>query len=457
MPKTCRIFHALVLLASLFAGSAFASSAPTNVIFFIGDGMGPEHVKAASMYYGEPLVFETFRYQGLVTTYSASSSITDSAAAATAIATGHKVNNGIISIATPGDGSELETLLEYWRDRGKSTGLVTTTYMTHATPAAFGAHEPSRNNLSNIGSDYINQTRPNVLLGGGANGMTVAAAQLAGYTTVSDRAGLAALNTDNVSCLSGQFGTSHLPYVYDEPSIYPGLPGMTRAALDILENDPDGFFLMVEGGRIDHAAHANDIERNIFETLAFDNAVREALSWASGRKDTLILVTADHETGGLIVDSNNGPGSFPDVTWTTGIHTGTNVPVYAWGFNAQLVGGVMNNTDMFAVVSADPAPGDTNGDGKVDGADLAAWQQHYDPLGVNADNNMWAWGNWNFDNRIDGADLALWQQNYDPLGAVGLGPPLGLEGADPVPEPGTLLLGATALGLLITCRRRRTQ
>jgi alkaline phosphatase len=324
---------------------------PRNVIFFIGDGMGFEEVTAANYYNGGPLSFENLPYQGQVTTYSANSSITDSAAAATALATGQKVNNGVVSMAYPGSGSELETLLEYSRDRGKSTGLVTTTYMTHATPAAFGAHELSRYNKTQIAGDYLNQTRPNVLFGGGSNGMSISGASAAGYTTVSTAAEMFALDTNTETMVSGQFGNTHLPYEFDGLGVLPHLSQMTDTALDILDNDPEGFFLMVEGGRIDHAGHANDIRRNIHETIEFGSAVQAAIDWAFGRSDTLILVTADHETGGLSVLADNGPGAYPSVSWSSTGHTGVDVPIYAWGTNADLVGGVMDNTDLFAVAT----------------------------------------------------------------------------------------------------------
>ncbi|MFQ5805904.1 MAG: alkaline phosphatase [Phycisphaerae bacterium] len=349
--------------AALYYGAVAVSlsEGPQNVIVLIGDGMGFEQVSAAGMYaYGAPgtFSFESFPHQTEVMTYSANSSITDSAAAATAIATGHKVNNGVISMAIPGDGSELETMLEYFADRGRSTGLVTTTYITHATPAAFGAHEPSRNNLWQIAGDYLNQTRPNVIFGGGRNGMTVSRATAAGYTVVTDRAEMQALDPDAVTLASGQFGTTHLPYEYDYfigiddgYDTLPHLSEMTTTVLDILDADPDGFFLMVEGGRIDHAGHANNIQRNVFETIEFAGAVQEAIDWAAGHDDTLILVTADHETGGLTVLQNNGQGNFPTVSWSTTGHTGVNVPIYAWGVNAELVYGEMDNTDLFNVVT----------------------------------------------------------------------------------------------------------
>jgi alkaline phosphatase len=333
-----------------------ALSQPENIIFFIGDGMGFEEVKAAGMYTNGvdgSLSFEAFPYQAEVTTSSANSSITDSAAAATAMATGFKVNNGVISMAYPGDGSELETLLEHFKNRGKSTGLVTTTYITHATPAAFGAHEPDRENLSEIAIDYLNQTHPNVLFGGGANGMSSVSAVQAGYAVVSDRSEMESLDTENITFVSGQFGNTHLPYEYEGLGSLPHLSEMTSKALEILDNDPDGFFLMVEGGRIDHAGHANDIARNVLETVEFSNAVEKVIDWARKRTDTLILVTADHETGGLAVLQNNGQGNFPNISWSTTEHTEQNVPIYAWGENAELVIGVMDNTDLFELVIAD--------------------------------------------------------------------------------------------------------
>ena len=157
--------------------------------------MGPEQVKAANYYNGGDLSFEDFPHQGLLATYSGSDPVTDSTAAGTAMATGSKVNNGVISIATPGDESELLTLLEHYKDLNKATGLVTTTYMTHATPATFGAHEPSRNNTSQIANDYFTQTVPNVLFGGGANGMDITSAVAAFYTVVTNRTEMQALDT----------------------------------------------------------------------------------------------------------------------------------------------------------------------------------------------------------------------------------------------------------------------
>lgn len=323
-----------------------------NIILFIGDGMGFEQVKAAGMYEGGAagtLSFEAFPYRGSTKPLNAEGGVTDSAASATAMATGNKVSNGVISMSIPGNGNPSVTVLELLKAEGKSTGLVTTTFVTHATAAAFGAHEPDRNNYVNIAGDYLRDARPNVLFGG-AKYVTKPAAAAAGYTVVADRAGLQALDTETESMVSGQFGGDHMPYELDGLGGLPHLSEMTLAALHILDNDPDGFFLMVEGGRIDHACHANDIERTIRETIEFSRAVAKAVEWGRNRSDVLIIVTADHETGGLQVLANNGMGIVPTVTWGTTGHTASEIPVYGWGAGAASISGSMEITDIFRIL-----------------------------------------------------------------------------------------------------------
>ena len=133
--------------------------------------------------------------------------------------------------------------------------------------------------------------------------------------------------------------------------IYPHLSEMTGTAIDLLDDSPDGFFLMVEGGLIDVASHGKNLARTVGEQVEFSNAVQVAMNWAAGRSDVLILVTADHETGGLSVTTNNGAGVLPGVTWSTTSHTAANVPVYAWGHYADRVWGVMNNIEIPAVIN----------------------------------------------------------------------------------------------------------
>ena len=310
--------------------------------------MGPGQVESARNFAGTNLFFESFPYQARMTTFAAEGALTDSAAAATAIATGHKVYDGVLSLAMPGDEAELETLLETFQKLGKATGLVTTSYITDATPAAFGAHTSSRYNQEQIAYDYLNRTRPEVLLGGGG-GLSAEAAAAAGYTVARDAVSLAAVMPDHAARVCGLFGEGTFPFEYDGLGVLPSLSDMTRKALDLLDDDPDGFFLMVEGGRIDHACHANDLERAIRETLAFDVAVKSIAEWAQGRGDTLILVMADHETGGLSVVRDNGAGTIPEVSWSTTGHTDTPVPLYGWGVNSGLVTQTVDNAEVQAI------------------------------------------------------------------------------------------------------------
>lgn len=357
MRKIIKYLYLFVLLFTLlFIFNLEATSPDTetkNIILFIGDGMGLEHICAAGMYLNGKagtLIFESFPYQGTVTTYSADKPVTDSAAAATAMATGNKVNNGTISMAIPGDNSELTTILEYYSSLGKSTGLVTTTYITHATPAAFAAHEPYRSNFNEIAADYFTQTRPTLLFGGGGFGVSPELARANSYTVVTTKKELEALEPNANLKISGQFGNGHFPYEDSFPANLPTLKEMTKAALAILAKNRKGFFLMIEGGRIDHASHANNIENTVKETIKFHAAVSYAYEWARLRRDTFIVVTADHETGDLKILKNNGKGNLPGVAWGTNGHTGKNVGIYAYGVRGADIEGVIDNTDIYSVL-----------------------------------------------------------------------------------------------------------
>jgi alkaline phosphatase len=362
MSTVSKKINVLMLAAALlfFTGCIDATAKPStsseakNIILIIGDGMGFEQVKAAGIYANGKagtLSFESLPYKGQVSTYSANETVTDSAAAGTAIATGVKVNNRVISMKIPGDKSELKTMLEHYKEKGKAVGLVSTAHISHATPAAFGAHEPSRNNYKQIIVDYFTQTKPDVMMGG-AKAINSDQAEKAGYTVVTDRKGLLALDTDKVTRLSGQFGKNHMPYEFDGVGKLPHLSDMAAVAIDILDNDPDGFFLMIEAGRIDHAGHSNNLKQNIFETIELSNTIAKTLEWAKGRTDTLLIVTSDHETGGLkVIETEPAKNKFPKVEWKTGGHTSVNVPLYAWGLGAAEFAGVMDNTDFFLMIT----------------------------------------------------------------------------------------------------------
>jgi len=361
------------------------TAAPRNVILLIGDGMGYEQVKAAGLYAGGEGVSLAFEkhHVGHMTTHSAdrggpNKGVTDSAAAGTALAAGAKTNNGVIA-RTP-DGEDLTTVLEIFARAGKRTGLVTTCPMTHATPACFAAHLENRHQYDAIAEDYFKRSRPNVLFGAyykGNKGVDAPQARQAGYDDVTTRQALDAFvrkagHADDVH-VSGQFSSAMMPWEYAGPlsvekqnrlAVRPGatyetaphLSEMAGAALRLLAPGREGFFLMIEGGTIDWACHANCIERCVAETVEFAETCRRVLDWARARRDTLVIITADHECGGLKVVRGRGKGEMPEVTWGSGGHTDVPVPVYAVGPGAERLQGEIDNTALFPVMTGRPVP-----------------------------------------------------------------------------------------------------
>ena len=284
------------LLLSLLVVGLFAVK---NVIFLIGDGMGLAHVTLTSYFVGKPLEMMKMSYSGLAYTYSANSFVTDSAAAGTALATGYKTFNGMLGM-TP-DGKPVMTLFEAAKKVGKATGVVTTTRVTHATPAAFYAHVKDRDEEKEIARQLVVGTTIDVAFGGGMKHFSeelLEKAKANGFTVVTTREELLNLDPSAVKRVLGIFARSHLSYYVDGED-RPSLAEMTGKAIEILSKNEEGFFLMVEGGRIDHAAHGNDVVAMIYDTIEFDEAVKVALEFAKKDGDTLVVVTADHETGGL--------------------------------------------------------------------------------------------------------------------------------------------------------------
>lgn len=361
----------------LAAGAACAAQ-PANVIVMIGDGMGFEHVRAASFFaHGKDgaLVMQSLPHHAKVVTCSAytvptnsdpakvTPKVTDSAAAGTAIATGHKVYNGVISAALPGDGSPLPTVLEASAAAGKKTGLVTSSYLTDATPSVFGAHVKARAMGKEIATAYLEKSRPNLMLGGPDKSkhvpLTKEGGEKAGYKVVTDRAGLLGLVAEPPEHILGVFGDGgpmcyefdHATTTHKDYDRIPHLSEMTKAALDILSRSEKGFFLMVEGACIDKASHGNHLERAVYETVEFDKAVRTVVEWASKREDTLVLVTADHETGGLKVVEGKAAGTMPAVSWSSRGHSAADVPLWGVGPGSEKIAGTLDNTDVFRLAS----------------------------------------------------------------------------------------------------------
>lgn len=346
---------------------------PRRVILFIGDGMGVGILSIGHLYSryslgGDLNMIDLAKRGtcGYVTTNSESSPVTDSAASATAIATGLKTANGMIGM-TP-DSLVVETIFELAMKKGMAVGVVTTTSVTDATPAGFIAHVPDRQMKFEIAQQIV-ESGVSVVLGGGYwyflppdSGLRedrknlVKSAEELGFTVVFDRQSLLSFEGDR---LLGLFSPGNLPYEGQRPGAdIPSLMEMVKVAVDVLEKDPDGFILVVEGGRIDHAEHENSISDAIGELLAFDQAIGYAMRHFEGDSLTTIIVTADHDCGGPgITLTDDGYPKYSDlesivsdqcpiVEWISTAHTGNMVPIFAIGRDSSRFGGVFDNTDI---------------------------------------------------------------------------------------------------------------
>lgn len=327
LARTAVLSAGFVLMASV----AFAANAPKYVFYFIGDGMGPAQRQAAQYFYKletknpeAKLVMNSLPVSALVTTYSDNTMITDSAAGGTALATGFKTTNGLI--AKLPDGTNIKTIAEAARDGGYAVGIATTTRITHATPASFSAHNMSRGNENEIAIDQVNSNF-DYFAGGGyrhfvakdnAEGLKskrqdnrdlVAEFKAKGYTTFigeKSRDSFRAYKPKKGDKVVAALCSSALAMEIDrinsneKENAMPALSELTKKGIEVLSAQKKPFFMMVEGGRIDYAAHCNDATGTIYDTLALDKAIAQAYEFYKKHpKETLIVIAADHETGGM--------------------------------------------------------------------------------------------------------------------------------------------------------------
>ncbi|UFU00687.1 alkaline phosphatase [Radiobacillus kanasensis] len=291
-----------------------------NVIFLIGDGMGPTYNTMYRYLKDDPstpmmenTVFDEYLV-GVQKTYSFDheENITDSAAAATSMSSGVKTYNGAIAVDMKK--KDVKTVLERAKEKGKATGLVATSQINHATPAAFGTHDESRHNYNEIADDYFDDTirgkhKVDVLLGGGTNYFDredrnlIEEFQKDGYSFVDTKEELLKDRNDQVL---GLFAPVGMDKMIDRGEDSPSLEEMTKSALNRLKKDRDGFFLMVEGSQIDWAGHDNDVVGAMSEMEDFEKAFQAAIDFAKKDRHTLVVATADHSTGGLSIGAN-GP------------------------------------------------------------------------------------------------------------------------------------------------------
>ena len=335
MKKLMMTFSVLALLASLSCKQTQKPSTPIkNIILMIGDGMGPQQVSQAIYHRrlnqkDQPkLSFEKLyesSQHALALTNSANALVTDSAAGATAFACGKKGLNDVIG--KDENGFDCETILEFAKKQGKSTGLISTTRFTHATPAAFAAHNIARSNETDISSEILLKTKPDLILSGGLRYLIgkdqkasqikecsqlpkrldgsgkmpqsiLEKAQKEGYQLACDKNQLNNIKSGRVL---GLFSNSVFPFVQERQKMksLPSLDELTDYALKHLSQNKNGFFVMIESGLIDYAGHGNDAGTMLQETLDFNKSILKAMDFVDQNPDTLLIVTADHETGGF--------------------------------------------------------------------------------------------------------------------------------------------------------------
>lgn len=318
-----------------------------NIIFLIGDGTGLAQITSGQYALVGPdglLHMQTMPVTGFVKTHSSDNLITDSASGATAYSCGLKTYNGAIAVNP--DKEACKTILELAEEMGLSTGLIATSSITHATPASFASHVESRSMEEEIAVQLLS-SGAEVMLGGGFEFFSsqyrsdsldlISQAEEAGYQLLRNGE---ELDNSDAGMLLGLFANDGLERAEGEPSTQ----AMTSKALDILSRDEDGFFLMIEGSQIDWGGHGNDTDYVLNEVEDFDAAVKTALDFARQDGQTLVVITADHETGGMTLQRQRAEGDSLEIYWTTGYHTGIPVPLMAYGPQATEFMGWRDNT-----------------------------------------------------------------------------------------------------------------
>lgn len=298
-----------------------------NVICMIGDGMGQNHIIAGGIYKGEPLHMQNISNKSLVKTASLST-VTDSAASATALATGYKTTNG--TIGKDRNGYNVENLIEYANTKNMKTGIICTQILNHATPAGFSVHNTYRYNYEEIAQSQI-ESSVDLMLGGGRKYFRNYQTEMLenNYRWINELSEIKNINKNEK--VIGTFAEESISKETNRTS----LADMTEVALNKLENE-NGFFLMIEGSDIDTYSHNGDMDKMLIEMLDFDEAVGISMAYVDRHPDTLLIITADHETGGLKLDDISSKEQLTDLLFTSnGQHTQTNVVIYAYGLGAE--------------------------------------------------------------------------------------------------------------------------
>lgn len=325
---------------------------PQNIIVLIGDGMGLTQVSTTYYYKEGESNFSRFKHIGLHQNQPTSHKVTDSASGATAFSAGVKTYNGAIGVDQ--DTVPVPTILEMLAAKGLSTGLVATSSIVHATPASFYAHTASRGSYEEIARQLV--YAPVQFFAGGGTKFFANRSDKLNYIDSLAQQGFE-VDTTRLATKSMDINKKYAYLLAPDgmPKMQEGrgdfLPNATQMALDHLSQDEDGFFLMVEGSQIDWGGHANDADYVIQETLDFDKTLGLVLDFAAKDKNTLVIVTADHETGGLSLSASTvfGQGDYSKITpsFSTGNHSATLIPVFAYGPGAEYFMGIYQNNEFF--------------------------------------------------------------------------------------------------------------
>ncbi|MBQ8784318.1 MAG: alkaline phosphatase [Clostridia bacterium] len=323
-------FIAVIVALSTMFTAVFSYAKPVeeedykiydNVILMIGDGMGENHLSAAKDKLGIKLAMETVEVRGQSMTDNIWGETTDSAAGGTALATGIRTNNGHVGVSAFDPYANIiepMNLCELAKSMGKSAGVVTTDATSGATPASFSAHAKDRDFAEEISNDQLTSDL-DLIWGAKEDFVTKEAAEANGFAYLDDVADIEALPAGTRSF--GQFSWDDFANVTN-PDKTPTIEKMTKEAIDILDDNDEGFFLMVEGAHIDKFSHGQDIDNAVKQLAEFDKAIAYALDYAEKDGSTLVVITADHETGSVTYSSEKG-GYY----CVTGSHSDTNVPL----------------------------------------------------------------------------------------------------------------------------------
>jgi len=317
-----------------------------NIILFIGDGMGVSQIFSGMTANKGKLNLEYLKYIGFSKTQAFGAYVTDSGAGGTAIASGVKTYNGAIGVNH--DTIAVPTILELAEAKDLSTGLIATSTVTHATPASFISHQKSRSMHEAIAKDFL-QTDIDVVIGGGMkyfaqreDGQSlIPVLREKGYSIFTEETQLTKSNENRFFAL---LNDGSLPRANKRKNY---LANATKIALNQLDKNDNGFFLMIEGSQIDWGGHENSTEYVVNEMLDLDRAIGAALEFAEQKGQTLIICTADHETGGMAIESGNIESGNVEADYTSGGHTGVMVPVFSIGPGAVEFIGIYENTDLF--------------------------------------------------------------------------------------------------------------